>query len=304
MSLTADISNISRGSLHDGDGVRTVVYFKGCGLRCRWCHNPETFSRKKEVMYNPDKCICCGKCIEICPQHHRPGETHALFIRDECDLCIESAKNCPTGALSVCGEEKTVEELFQEISKDFHYYQQSGGGVTLSGGECLLQADFAREFLKKCKETKIHTAIETALFVPYEEVEKVLPYTDLVFADLKIAQSDRHEEFTGHGNELIIENMKKLIKDHRRVIIRIPLIPGVNDSNEDMNQFGKIINTFAEAPAGIELLRYNYLAESKYRLLDREYTSFGEDKQSDEKMEDLKKSLQKEIKSNIIIYYI
>ena len=149
MPLMGRISNISRGSLHDGDGIRTVVYFKGCPMRCMWCHNPETFSSAMNVMYFSRKCIACGECIKICPDCLSVEDDELIFNRDKCTNCGKCAEVCPTGALSLCGETKTVDDLFEIVAKDLHYYKQSGGGVTLSGGECLMKADFSAAILKK-----------------------------------------------------------------------------------------------------------------------------------------------------------
>ena len=291
MSVTGNITAISRGSLHDGKGIRTVVYLKGCGLRCKWCHNPETFSMEKDIIFNPQKCIHCGRCIDICHKNHIVENDDVVFRRDGCIKCGKCADVCPSGALSVSGKNMTVDEVYHEIVKDIHYYTETGGGVTLSGGECLLQADFAGELLKKCKENGINTLIESAFYVPYENVKKVLPYVDCVYADLKIPEPDKHKEYTGHGNELIIENIRKLSFEFDNIFIRIPLIPGVNDGMDDMKKFKDIISTFGTGIKGVELLKYNYLAESKYNSLGKVYNSFGTTTQTDKDVEILYKQL-------------
>lgn len=301
MYIKGNISDISRGSLHDGDGIRTVVYFKGCGMRCKWCHNPENLSTKPEILYAPAKCIGCGECIKACPEGHKIGDGKVILVRENCTQCTKCAQVCPTGAISVSGREMTLDEVFAEIKKDMHYYSESGGGVTLSGGECLLQAEFCMELLKKCKSEGINTAIETALFVPFENVEKVMPYADLIFADLKHHDSAMHKEYTGQGNEIIIENIRKVSKTHDNIIIRIPLIPGVNDSTDDMKAFAGVINTFDDGIKGVELLKYNFLAESKYERMGMDYTSFGTGSQTKEKIEELSQVLGKCI--NIPIFY-
>ena len=302
MHLTGNISSISRGSLHDGDGVRTVVYFKGCTLRCAWCHNPENLSTRPDVMYAPNKCIACGNCINICPRNHKAGTDKMLFVREGCIGCGKCVEVCPTRALSLCGKKMSTDEVFSEIKKDMHYYSESGGGVTLSGGECLMQPDFAAELLKHCKENNIHTAIESAFCVPFENVKKVLGFVDLVFADLKHHDGEEHKKYTGRGNELIIENIKRVSEIHDNVIIRIPLIPGVNDSEADIREFSKIINTFGDGVKGVELLKYNYLAESKYEGLGMEYKSFGTEKQTEEQMKLLSAVLGESIRQKV--YYV
>ena len=302
MSVTAPITNIARGSLHDGPGVRTVVYFKGCRLKCKWCHNPETISVKKQILYTPSKCIHCGKCIEVCPEHHKIHGNDMVFLRESCAACGKCAKSCPSLALSLCGEEKTVPVLFEEIKKDLHYYIFSGGGVTFSGGECLLYPQFIAEIAKICKDHKIHTAVESAFFVPWENAEKVLPFINLFFADLKIADPKKHCEFTGQDNRLIIDNITRLSKIHNNIILRIPVIPGVNDSEDDIDEFAKIIKTFGKGIKGIELLKYNNLAESKYNIAGKDYTNFADRSQTDGEMEKICLSLQE--KCNINCYFV
>lgn len=284
MSLSADISNISRSSLHDGPGIRTVVYFKGCGLRCAWCHNPETLESKNEILYAPIKCVHCGKCIEACPTCHMIKDNDMLFLRENCKNCERCAQACPSGALSVSGKRMTLNDVMQEVIKDVHYYKQSGGGVTLSGGECLLQADFCAELLKRCKEKGIHTALETALFVPFGNIEKVMDHVDLIYTDFKIADSEKHRKYTGQGNEMIYENLQKLTAlKSGKIIVRIPLIPSVNDSDGDIVQFAEKLLPIAESLQGIEVLKYNSLGVSKYKISGKEYCDFGEP-QKDEDM--------------------
>lgn len=302
MSVNAIITNISRGSLHDGPGVRTVVYFKGCGLKCKWCHNPETLSARSQILYTPSKCIHCGRCVEICPDCHKIQGNDMLFLRENCIACGKCADACPSLALSLCGEEKTVQELFEEITKDRHYYAASGGGVTFSGGECLLFPEFLSEIAKKCKDNGIHTTVESAFFVPWENVNAVLPHIDLFFADLKIPDPEKHREFTGQDNKLIIDNITRLSNSHNNIILRIPVIPGVNDSDDDMDAFAEIIKAFGKGIKGIELLRYNNLAEAKYKIAGKEYTKFADGAQGDEEMKRLCSSLEE--KCSIDCYFV
>lgn len=295
MSLTALISNISRDSLHDGSGIRTVVYFKGCGMRCRWCHNPENLSLEPDILYIPSKCIGCGECIAICPEHHKLEGNEKVFLREGCLKCGKCVDACPTGALSVSGKAMTVDEVFEEIKKSKDYFISTGGGVTLSGGECLLHSDFAKALLEKCHQEGIHTVIESAFFVQWEAVEKILPFTDLIYADLKLADSQKHLFYTGQANDRIIENIGKISLCHDQIIIRIPLIPGVNDSVEEMAAFAEVIDSFGDGIKGIELLRYNTLAETKYEMAGMCYESFGESPQTKEQMDSLCMELQKRI---------
>ena len=291
MSVIAPVTNISRCSLHDGPGIRTVVYFKGCSLKCEWCHNPETQAFKKQILYAASKCIHCGKCIEICPEHHVIEGNDMHFLREGCSACGRCADACPSLALSMCGEGKTADELVDELKKDQHYYTLSGGGVTFSGGECLMYPEFVAEVAKKCRENAIHTAIESAFHVPWENVEAVLPVIDLFFADLKIPDPEKHRRFTGKDNVQIIENIRKLSERAENIILRIPVIPGVNDSAEDIDGFADIIKTFGKGITGVELLKYNNLAEAKYAIAGMEYTKFADNAQADEEMEKLRAAL-------------
>lgn len=294
MSLSAIISNISRSSLHDGPGVRTVVYLKGCALRCAWCHNPETLSAECELAFLPSKCIGCGRCVAICPSHHalEKGELH--FLRDGCVSCGKCAQNCPTGALALVGERMDDGLLWDEIKKDQHYYSASGGGVTFSGGECLLQADFVASVARRCAEIGIHVAIETALFVPWKNVEKVSPYTNLFLCDLKIADSQKHRKYIGQGNERILENLRRISEGSVPVIVRIPVIPKVNDGEEDMTSFAAVLRTLGNAVLRVELLKYNTLAASKYDMIGREYKVFAKEPQSDARMQTLARELSRQ----------
>lgn len=301
MPVTAPITNISRGSLHDGPGVRTVVYFKGCGLNCKWCHNPETLNSKKQVIYIASKCIRCGKCVEICPKCHKVQENDMLFLHEKCIACGKCAYICPSLALSLCGEDKTPQEIFEEIKKDQHYYTASGGGVTFSGGECLLHSQVVKEIAKMCKDDNIHTVIESAFFVPWGNVQNVLPFIDLFFADLKIPNPEKHRKFTGQDNRLIVENITKLSNEHSNIILRIPIIPVVNDSDDDIHAFAEIIKKFGKGIKGIELLRYNNLAESKYKSAGKEYTKFADRAQTEEEMKKLCSAFKE--KCNIDCYF-
>jgi len=296
MSVTGIISNISRCSLHDGPGVRTVVYFKGCALRCRWCHNPETLSSAAEVLYAKTKCIKCGRCVQLCPEHHLIERDEMVLLREGCKGCGKCAQACPSGALEMSGRAMNADEVMKEIRKDLHFYRASGGGVTLSGGECLLQAGFAEEILRLCHEEQIDTAVESALFVPWENVQKVLPYCDLFMTDVKLPDSERHRQYTGQDNGLIMENLMRLTEAAPgRVLARIPLIPGVNDSDEDMRRFAAILKPVKEGLRGIELLKYNALAEGKYLIAGKQYEAFGDGPQGDEKVNRLAEILSAEL---------
>ena len=257
------IFDIQRNSFVDGPGIRTTVFFKGCNLHCAWCHNPESQAMGPQLMVYEDRCKGCGSCKAVCP-----------YGLESCDLCGKCVAACPHGARQICGREYTVEEVLTEVKKDILFYKTSGGGVTFSGGECMLQIDFLEALLKKCKEKGIHTAVDTAGNVPFSQFERILPDTDLFLYDIKLMGSRKHARYTGQGNGQILENLKKLLMSSAKVWVRIPVITGVNDSAEEM----QAIKAFMEScgkPEKIELLPYHAMAEHKYRAIGKEPLPFG-----------------------------
>ena len=272
--MKATIFNIERNSYVDGPGIRTTVFFKGCNLRCAWCHNPESQSAKPQMMFYKNKCTGCGKCKEKCPNN-----------LELCELCGKCTLYCPHDAREICGKEYTVDEVMREILKDKAFYDNSGGGVTFSGGESMLQIDFLEELLKACKQNGIHTAIDTAGYVPYESFERVLPYTDLFLYDVKCYDSDKHIKYTGVSNEQILSNLEKLLKTGISVWVRIPIIPTVNDTEEEMLAIKSFLYS-CRAPKKIELLPYHSMGENKYAALGKATQAFSIP--SEEKMMQLK----------------
>ena len=259
----AIIFDVQRSSFVDGPGIRTTVFFKGCNLKCKWCHNPESQSSKPQIMFYKDKCIGCGRCKGI-------TEKDTEFI-------------CFNGAKQLCGKEYTVDEVFNIIQRDKLFYETSNGGVTFSGGECMLQIDFLREILKKCKNNNINTAVDTAGAIPWKYFESIIPYTDLFLYDIKAFNSNVHKEFVGISNELILNNLKKLFEHEATVSIRIPIIPTVNDTVEEMRKIKEFLTPYK--PINIELLPYHKMGEHKYMALGMNITSFNIP--SKEKMEEL-----------------
>ena len=257
----AMIFDIQRNSFVDGPGIRTTVFFKGCNLRCKWCHNPESQSFDKQMMFYKDKCTGCGKCREVCPNHLQ-----------SCDFCGKCELYCPADARKVCGREYTPAEVFAEVIKDKAFYDNSGGGVTFSGGECMLQLDFLREILEKCKAAGIHTAVDTAGNVPWESFEKILPFTDLFLYDIKAFGAELHRKGTGVSNELILENLKNL-SGRADIIVRIPVIGGYNDNDEEIRQIADFLKQIKIIKA--ELLPYHAMGEHKYTALGRNTESFN-----------------------------
>ena len=234
--MTGIITEIQRFSLNDGDGIRTTVFFKGCNMRCRWCHNPETFEFSPTLLRYPEKCIGCGHCGD-----------------------------CPTGARTISGREVTVEDIMREVRQDAAYYRNSGGGVTLSGGEVMCQAGFAREVALACKAEEIEVGVETNLSLDWEKMSGLIDLCGLVMCDLKIADPELHKRWTKVGNEKIIENLEKLSESGRCWILRTPLIPGATDSDENIAAIAKIAAKLK--PESWELLNFNPLGGAKYNAL-------------------------------------
>lgn len=260
--MKATIFEIQRTSFVDGPGIRTTVFFKGCNLRCKWCHNPESQQTARQMMLYKNKCTDCGKCRDIC--------RHSL---ESCYLCGECVKHCPHDARKICGMEYTVDEVFEEVKKDQLFYETSGGGVTFSGGECMLQNEFLTQILKKCKENGIHTAVDTAGDVPWEYFRKVIPYTDLFLYDVKAASESLHIAGTGVSNKRITDNLKQISDDGRsEIIIRVPIIPNYNASMEEMQKIADFLRSINYKQ--VELLPYNPMAKYKYDALDIKFTDY------------------------------
>ena len=272
--LRAIITAVERGAVHDGHGFRTTVFFKGCPLRCGWCHNPETHETTPQLLYTQSKCAGCHACAATCRRGALVWENDGLEIDfDRCDTCGECVKTCPTGAMLVVGEEKTLDDLVREVLRDQVFYKNSGGGVTLSGGELSLQADFAAAFLKKLKEAGIHTAIETCAHTSGKKFASLIKYTDTVLFDLKHSDSEKHRKYTGCGNELILKNLELTRRMCREIIVRVPLIPGVNDGIDVLEGICRIC--LRHDIKMLNLLPFHQLGEAKWDALQKEYPFRG-----------------------------
>ncbi|MEN6479368.1 MAG: glycyl-radical enzyme activating protein [Anaerolineales bacterium] len=265
------ITNIQRFSIHDGPGIRTTVFMKGCNLRCFWCHNPETLAPKPEIQFFPERCIGCGSCFKVCPQgaHVLVDGAH-VFQRERCVGCGTCADNCFSEALLLVGEVKTHEQVVAEILRDKAFYETSEGGVTLSGGEPLLQLQFSYDILAACRAEGIQTAIETAANFPWERIASILPVVDIVMMDIKVLDSDHHRECTTVPNERILANAIKLSQQPQPLLIRTPIVPGVNDNKEEVGKIAAFISKFPNLMY-YELLPFHPMATSKYDSLGIDY---------------------------------
>ena len=266
------VNDIQRMCTNDGPGIRTVVFLKGCVLNCKWCHNPEGKRCFPEVIPFVSNCEGCGECLKVC-------STGALQIRDKrpyidkalCSNCFQCVKVCKYDGLVVWGKIMSVNEVMREVMSDKLFYLNSGGGVTVSGGEPMTQPSFVLALLKRAKEEEIGTALDTCGHAAWEDFEKVLPYTDLVLYDIKLMDSKKHREYAGVGNELILENAKRIAASGVKMRIRIPVIPGTNDSRENWEETGKFIEKLGDAVEGLDLLPYHPYAGAKYRAFGEDY---------------------------------
>lgn len=271
--MRGKVFNIQRFSIHDGPNIRTTVFLKGCPLRCKWCHNPESFTSNNEIMWDQMKCAYCLKCIEVCPQK-------AITLKDKridtdyslCNSCGDCELFCAYSARQLVGKDYSVDELVEEILKDKIIFDESRGGVTFSGGEPLMQSDFLMEVMKRLKKEDLHIAVDTSGYVPFENIRKIMAFTDLFLYDFKIADEKKHIQYTGVSNKLIIDNLIRLSNENANINLRIPIIKGVNDSIKDIDEMIQIIDQ--TRVQSINILPYHNIAAHKYRKLDMEYEIF------------------------------
>jgi pyruvate formate lyase activating enzyme len=273
MSQVAYISNIQKFCVHDGPGIRTVVFFMGCPLRCKWCQNPENLTAKQVLMTDSSKCVDCKACYKICENTSNELDSNGNIIinidREKCECYGKCAEVCITGARTMCGRKMTVEQVYSEVMKDESFFKESGGGITLSGGEVTLYHSFAKELLQKIKEKGISTAVETCGYCSREAIEEIALNTDVFLYDIKLISSDKHKFWTGVDNEKILENFEYLLSINKNIIVRIPLIPNVNDGNE----FIKIIKYLKEHDKinKVHVLPFHQIGSSKYKLIEKYY---------------------------------
>ena len=264
------IFDIKRFAIHDGKGIRTTIFFKGCPLKCLWCHNPEGFSIKKQLSYQSQSCFQCGNCIDNCPMKSIEFKNNEINILANCDSCGSCIEYCPSDALKLIGRCISVSELLDEIEKDRVFYSTSDGGITISGGEPFFQIDFLLAVLQACKKVGLQTAVETSFYCDYQDVEKVIPYVDQFIIDIKLFDEKMHEHYTGKTNKEILDNIRKLANTKTNILLRTPLIPKITDTKENLCSIRKFIRSLSREIEH-ELLDYNFLAPAKYAMLQKEY---------------------------------
>jgi pyruvate formate lyase activating enzyme len=275
--MDGNIIDIKRFTLHDGYGIRSTVFLKGCGLHCAWCHNPEGIENSIDLWYLARPCIHCRACLDSCPEDalsaHEDDDSFIWINRQRCTRCGLCVEACPTTALSFDGQRLSSEAVVEALLRDRLFYRESGGGITISGGDPLIQHRFSEEILSRCRAAGVHTAIETCLQGPWDIIEAFLPMTDLFIVDLKLADSQLHQEYTGHGNALVQENYRRLAGLKLDMLTRIPLIPRVTARPDNIWTLARFVRD-ANPGGRVELINFNPLAENKYRLMDRDREFF------------------------------
>ena len=279
------ITNVQKFSIHDGDGIRTSVFFKGCPLKCEWCHNPETQRFEKEMQCDKEKCVGCGTCAKVCPNGAISMENGKPEMKkDACTFCGKCVNFCPIGIREIIGREYSVKELIKELMKDQMFYEESGGGVTLSGGEVMaMDIDYILAIAKELKRQDVTLTIDTCGYVPYEKFQAILPYVNTFLYDVKVMDPKLHKKYIGVDNQLILDNLIRLAADGARIYIRIPTIKEVNGNEKNMKETIAFLKEHDIHPAQINLLPYHDTGSGKYSKLDMEYK--GTDLHAPEKEE-------------------
>jgi pyruvate formate lyase activating enzyme len=292
-TVTGFVFDIKKYAIHDGPGIRTTVFFKGCPLHCQWCQNPESWEKHPELGFRTGRCVRCGRCVEVCTSRATTFiDGRPSIDPDKCTLCGECVDACAAGAREIIGQEMTVEQVMTEVEKDIVFYEQSNGGVTFSGGEPVIQPDFLLALLDQCKNNGIHTAVDTSAYAELQIIEKVADKTDLFLCDLKHMDSLMHERFTGVGNKLILDNIKWLSQAGKKIIIRIPVISGFNDDNGNIEATGQFAASLSHI-SRIDLLPYNRGGKEKTARLSADYKLMQAETPDDDKMSSIAEILEK-----------
>ena len=274
--MEGNVFNIQRYSIDDGPGIRSTVFLKGCPMRCPWCSNPESLTKEPQLLYRFTTCKKCGDCLSVCEDGAITfdPENGPVFDRELCSLCGKCVKNCISQAINITGETMSIEQVWKTIRKDLVYYEESGGGVTCSGGEILLQPDFVAELFKKCRENGVHTCADTAGGGSESAMAKVLEYTDLVYFDLKCLDPARHLELTGVPLDIVLRNLKMICESAIPIVIRVPLIPEQNDDEDGLTSIAKFVKENAP-DSTVHIMPYHRYGESKYTSLGMTYSLSG-----------------------------
>lgn len=290
----AMVTNIQGYSIHDGPGIRTIVFLKGCSLECQWCCNPECISPHPEVGFIKALCTKCGKCAGVCPEEALICEADQLprIDRKRCSGCGACSSVCSYKAIVLYGKQMNADEVFDAVNRDKMFYQASGGGVTASGGEALLQPQFVCDLFEKCRRADIHTCLETSGYAAESALRQVLPYTDYILYDLKHLNSDKHRQYIGKPNDLILANAKTVAASGVETLFRMPLIPSINDSLQNIRETAAFLKGLGEKARRIELMPYHHLGGSKYRALDRPYSLSALPQADPAHVEEVKKAFE------------
>lgn len=289
-TLSGTIFNIQHYSIHDGPGIRTTVFLKGCPLRCLWCQNPESQSARPELFFDADKCKGCGTCVAACPEQAVTlHDGRSWTDRARCSGAGKCAAVCPNEARNLMGRSATVEEVFKDVNADAIFYRRSGGGVTLSGGDPVAQPRFSTALLRMCKEVGLHTTIDTCAYAQWDVLAPMLQYVDLVLLDLKHMDAGAHRRLTGVSNEVILENARRIYREmHVPLLARLPLIPGCNDSPENLAATAAFVANELAPSIRVHVLPYHRLGETKYERLEKSGGAFSAEPPDDARMAEVR----------------